>query len=126
LGIEQHVIFCGQQLDVRPFLGAADVFTLTSNNETFSIAALEAMAMGVPCVLTDIGGAHEMIVDGKNGFLVESGNPGSIAAGWLKVFNQNDLFDKWQIRKMVVDRFSIQRLISDFEAMLGERAPFVD
>jgi glycosyltransferase involved in cell wall biosynthesis len=117
LGIMQHVIFCGHQPDVRPFIKAADVFTLTSSTETFSIAALEAMAMGVPCVLTDIGGAREMIMAGKNGFLVEAGNPTDIAAGWLKVFEHGELFDKTQIREIIVERFSLEKLITNFENM---------
>jgi glycosyltransferase involved in cell wall biosynthesis len=118
LEISDRVLFCGTQEDVRPFIEAANIFTLTSVTETFSIAALEAMAMGVPCVITDIGGASEMIFEGKNGFLVEPQNPVAIADGWHKVLTENHLFDKAQIRELVVDRFSIRDLMIRMESVL--------
>ena len=122
LGVADKMIFCGAQGDVRPFLLAGDVFTLTSSSvETFSIAALEAMAMGLPCVLTDIGGAREMIVEGKNGFLVTPRDPKSIAEGWLQALNRKGGFDKTQIRQRVADKFSIQKMVADLERLLLSR-----
>ena len=68
--VEDHVIFAGLQADVVPWLSAFDVGILTSVAvETFSLAALEFMALGVPAVLSDIGGASEMVRDGFNGHL---------------------------------------------------------
>lgn len=118
LGISGRVIFCGKQQDVRPFLFGADLFTLTSNSETFSISALEAMAMGIPCVLTDIGGAREMIVEGQNGFVVQAENPTSIATGWLKIIRQPDLFKEEQIRNIIVNHFSTVRMVQQFEDII--------
>jgi glycosyltransferase involved in cell wall biosynthesis len=58
--------------DVRPVLAILDVFVLPSLYiETFSNAALEAMAMGTPVVLSRIGGAAEMVRDGEEGYLLE-------------------------------------------------------
>ena len=119
LGLADRVAFCGVQDDVRPFYLAANVFTLTSSKvETFPVSALEAMAMGLPCVLTDIGGVKEMIVEGENGFLVKSRDPESIAAGWLLALNQKAPFDKTQIRNLVADKFSMKKMISDLEQLL--------
>ena len=79
-GLTDSIFITGSQLDVRPFLAACDVVTLTSHAvETFSIAALEAMAMGKPLVLTRIGGASEQVVAGLNGFLFEPGDVASLA-----------------------------------------------
>jgi glycosyltransferase involved in cell wall biosynthesis len=75
-GIAERVIFAGRQADVRPFLQAMDAFAQTSLSETFSNAALEAMAMGVPVILSDVGGTREMIVPGESGLLFA---PGAIA-----------------------------------------------
>jgi glycosyltransferase involved in cell wall biosynthesis len=72
LGIRQHAIFAGKVSDVRPALGAMDVFVLPSTQvETFSNAALEAMAMGKPVVLSEIGGATEMVSNGIDGYTLD-------------------------------------------------------
>jgi glycosyltransferase involved in cell wall biosynthesis len=67
--LENVVHITGLQQDVRPWLAACDVATLCSVTETFSLAALEAMAMGKPVVLSDVGGAAEMVEPGWNGLL---------------------------------------------------------
>jgi glycosyltransferase involved in cell wall biosynthesis len=77
LGLTQHVAVTGFQADVRPFIAACDVMTLTSTHETLSLAALESMSMAKPVVLTRIGGAAELTDHGVNGFLFA---PGDIAA----------------------------------------------
>ena len=120
-GMADRVLFCGVQSDVRPYYLAADVFTLTSSSvETFPLSALEAMAMGLPCVLTDVGGVREMIVEGENGYLVKPCDPESIAKGWLLALDRQHAFDRAQIRKRVVDKFSIEKMISDWESLLLE------
>ena len=68
LGITHRILLVRSVLDVRPYLQMADLFVLTSVAvETFSNAALEAAAMGLPVVMSDIGGAREMFPDGKYG-----------------------------------------------------------
>lgn len=71
LGIAGAVTFTGSLPDVRVALKAFDVFVLPSLSETFSNAALEAMAMQVPVILTRTGGAAEMIEHGKEGYIVD-------------------------------------------------------
>ena len=71
LEIADRVHFIGELADVRPVLAAIDVFVLPSVAvESFSNAALEAMSMGRPVILSDIGGAREMIDDGVEGYVV--------------------------------------------------------
>ncbi|NIR55357.1 MAG: glycosyltransferase, partial [Nitrospinaceae bacterium] len=80
-GASAQVVFLGQLHDVRPILSAGDIFALSSVAvETFSNAALEAMAMGRPVVLSDIGGASEMVRDGVNGFLYPPGDISALAS----------------------------------------------
>lgn len=70
LGVAGEVSITGFQQDVRPLVGACDAVALCSTAvETFSLAALEAMALGRPVVHSDVGGAAEMIRPGRNGFL---------------------------------------------------------
>jgi len=70
LGVAGDVLIAGFHQDVRPLLAASDVVALPSTSvETFSLAALEAMALGRPVVLSEIGGAAEMVRPDENGFL---------------------------------------------------------
>jgi glycosyltransferase involved in cell wall biosynthesis len=78
LEIADRVHFTGEVEDVRPVLAALDIFVLPSVAvESFSNAALEAMSMGRPVILSDIGGAREMINDGVEGYVV---SPTELAA----------------------------------------------
>jgi glycosyltransferase involved in cell wall biosynthesis len=77
LGLRGHVIITGLQEDVRPYIACCDVMTLVSHTETFSLAALESMALGKPLVMSDIGGASEQVVHGQTGLLFE---PHDVAA----------------------------------------------
>lgn len=114
--LENYVHFLGNQKDVRPYYAMADIFTLTSFSETFSLAALEAMAFGLPCSLTNVGGASEMISIGENGFLSEPRRPKSIAATWhnllLKPLNKD------HIRQYVLNHFSIEKMFSQYKNII--------
>ena len=68
-GMTDVVEFVGEQLDLEPFLSAADLFLLPSVQESFGMAALEAMACGVAVVASRIGGLPEIIEDGVTGFV---------------------------------------------------------
>jgi glycosyltransferase involved in cell wall biosynthesis len=75
LGLASHVSITGFLTDVRPAIAACSVMTLVSHHvETFSIAALEAMALGKAMVMTEIGGANEQVVNGENGYLYARGD----------------------------------------------------
>lgn len=79
LGLQEHVVITGFQPDVRPFIGCCDVMTLVSHTETFSLAALECMALGKPLVMSDVGGASEQVLDGQTGLLFKPGEIDSLA-----------------------------------------------
>lgn len=70
--IENHpaIEAVGTQTDVRPWLLAADVLVLPSYREGFPNVVIEAGAMGLPCIVTDINGSREIIIDGRNGVIV--------------------------------------------------------
>ena len=129
LGVAGHVRFCGVQSDVRPFYWSADAFTLSSDSvETFSLAALEAMSAGLPCILTDVGGAREMIIEGKNGSVVPPRNPRLLARGWKGVMDSRDAFRPEEIRRQVCDRFTLNQCIAGYTGLLsgsghGARTP---
>jgi glycosyltransferase involved in cell wall biosynthesis len=70
LGLENNVKLLGFVEDPTPLLKMSNAFCLLSRSEGFSNALLEAMACGLPCVVTRVGGNPEAINDGENGFLV--------------------------------------------------------
>ena len=78
LGVARDVIITGFQQEVRPFVAACDVAVLTSVTEAFSLAAIEAMALGKPVVHSEVGGAAEMIRPGRNGFLYPVGDTAAL------------------------------------------------
>jgi glycosyltransferase involved in cell wall biosynthesis len=80
LGVAGDVVITGLQQDVRPFLAACDVLALPSLTEAFSLAAIEAMALGRPVAHAEVGGAAEMIAHGHNGLLFPVGDTAALAA----------------------------------------------
>jgi len=77
LGVEADVRFLGRIDTVAPLLQQSDLFLLPSQSESFGLAALEAMACGVPVVGSRVGGLPELIEDGVTGILEP---PGSVEA----------------------------------------------
>jgi len=78
LGLQDHVRLEGFQKDVKRYLQAADIFTLTSYNEGLPFAVLEAMACGLPCVVTNVGGNAEAVTP-REGFVVPPGSADKVA-----------------------------------------------
>ena len=76
LDLQQHVNFIDQVDDVRPYLGAGDIFVLPSLAEGISNSLLEAMSCGLACIATRVGGSPEVLGDGRYGVLVQ---PNSVA-----------------------------------------------
>jgi Glycosyltransferase len=70
LGLDRSVIFTGSTTDTAPYLRAADAFVLPSRTEGMPVALLEAMACGLPCIATRVGGSAELIDDEQNGRLI--------------------------------------------------------
>ncbi len=79
MGLSDHVFFEGFREDVRPYLQAGSAFVLTSRAEGLPLAVLEAMACGLPCVFTDVGGNAEAVADKVNGLVVPSGSIDAVA-----------------------------------------------
>jgi glycosyltransferase involved in cell wall biosynthesis len=116
LNLTEYVKMTGLQRKVLPYYQAADLFTLVSKNvETFSIAALEAMSCGLPLVLTNVGGAEEMVSSGVNGFLTGE-DESDIAMGWLKGIQGN--FDRHQIHDYAVKHFRKDKMTQAYKSLM--------
>jgi N-acetyl-alpha-D-glucosaminyl L-malate synthase BshA len=73
LGVYDKCVFVGKQPNIVHYLSAADVLLLPSDQESFGLAALEAMACEVPVIASRVGGIPEVVTDGETGFLSEVG-----------------------------------------------------
>lgn len=74
-----HVDFLGVRKDTRELLADSDIFVLSSIAEGFGLVLVEAMALGLPIVSTDVGAVKEVVRDGVNGILVEPNSPRALA-----------------------------------------------
>jgi glycosyltransferase involved in cell wall biosynthesis len=123
LEIADRVSFIGELEDVRPVLAAMDVFVLPSTAvESFSNAALEAMSMCRPVILSDIGGAREMIDDGVEGYVVSPTElparlPALIAALYAEPRKRLQMGQAARAR--AVSCFSVSGMAAGYRALLG-------
>lgn len=69
--LENNILFLGYRTDVLDIMRCADVFVLSSHREGLPRVTMEAMALGLPCVVSDIRGNRDLIIQGKNGYLCE-------------------------------------------------------
>ena len=123
LGIDEQVHFLGHLDDVRIAYAAMDVFVLPSVSvETFSNAALEAMAMSLPVVLSDIAGAPEMISNEENGFLYNKCDLRRLSDILIRIQSNPDLAQRIgrEARNIAIVRFSFTSMVDAYKAVLSE------
>lgn len=122
LGLQGQVRITGSLADVRPAVAACDAMVLSSRSvETFSLAALEAMALGKPMVMSDIGGARELVRPGDNGLLYPAGNVAALA-DQLRRLADPRLRRRMgeRAREHVVPAFDVARMARRYEEALLE------
>jgi len=92
LEVGKDVAFAGALSDVRPALGAADVFVLASvpRSEGAPTAIVEAMMMELPVVATDVGAVREVVEDGRTGFVVPPRDPQALAGAVLRILGDDE------------------------------------
>jgi N-acetyl-alpha-D-glucosaminyl L-malate synthase BshA len=117
-GLAGDVTFVGEQHDLVPWLSVADLFLLPSAQESFGLAALEAMACEVPVVASRIGGLPEIIEDGVSGFLCPPGDVEMMAARGIAVLTDPAL--RAAIGRAAADvvrtRYCTERVVPQYEA----------
>ena len=116
LGLRERVRISGFVQDVRPLVAACDAMAITSTTETFSLAALEAMALGKPLLMTDVGGAREQVRHGHNGWLVPVGDVNAMAEAlgrWLEPTAREAMGRRAAAE--VRERFELAGMVQGFE-----------
>lgn len=122
LGLTSHVSFLGKRDHVERLLPEAHVMLLPSEMEAFGLAALEAMACGVPPVATQTGGVPELVTDGVDGYLAPVGNVDVQAARVVQLLTDDLLYDRMSsaARRTAETRFAASRIIPQYEQLYRE------
>ena len=121
LGVADRVRFLGLLPRFAELLARSDLFVLPSETESFGLAALEALASGVPVVASAVGGIPEVVRDRETGLLVPAADPGALAAACVSL-----LEDEPRRRRMAasaradaVSRFDPEPTIDRYETLLS-------
>jgi N-acetyl-alpha-D-glucosaminyl L-malate synthase BshA len=122
LGVESHVTFVGKQDHVERIFPVAHVLLLPSELESFGLAALEAMACGVPPVATRTGGLPEVVTDGVDGFLENVGDVEAQAQRVISLLTEEPLHRQMAhaARLTANARFCASLIIPRYEAYYRE------
>ena len=118
LGLGHDVIFLGKVRDTAHVLEISDVFLLPSETESFGLAALEAMAMGVPVISSNTGGIPEVNLHGISGYLSDVGDVDDMAENTLKLLTDKALLSlfKEQALKRAHD-FDLDKILPMYEEL---------
>jgi N-acetyl-alpha-D-glucosaminyl L-malate synthase BshA len=122
LGVSDDVEFLGEQDQVVPLLSASDAFLLPSVQESFGLAALEAMACEVPVVASSVGGLPEVIQNGVNGYLHPPDDLAGMAASILQLFTDEAVARRVAAAARVTaeERYSDTGIVPLYEAYYKE------
>jgi glycosyltransferase involved in cell wall biosynthesis len=121
LRIEERVTFLGSREDVLELLPGFDTFCLSSQFEGLSIALVEAMATGIPCVATAVGGMPEVVEDGVSGLLVPAGATEELATALEKVLRDETLRSRLcEAGRLRATAFDIGRAARRLQALYEE------
>ena len=117
-GIQDRVHFLGKQDNVNELLPLADLMLMPSEMESFGLAALEAMACGVPTIATRVGGVPELVIDGENGLLFNIGDVDAMSSAAISLLRDQPRLAKMAeaARKTAQDHFCASRIIPLYEA----------
>jgi L-malate glycosyltransferase len=118
LGVFDEIRFVGKQEQMEDILAIADLFLLTSEYESFGLAALEAMAAGVPVVSTNAGGLGEINVPGETGYMSNVGDVESMTQQSLSILKDNKTLQGFKERAAVhAKNFDIHTIIPIYEKL---------
>jgi N-acetyl-alpha-D-glucosaminyl L-malate synthase BshA len=119
LGLLERVAFLGKQEHFGPLLAACDVFLLPSEQESFGVAALEALSCGVPVVASDVGGLPELVEPGLAGLLVPVGDVGAMARAVLWLLEEPGRWREFssRARARVLQHFRREPAVDRYEAL---------
>jgi len=119
LGLARDTVFLGYQEDVAPFYAAFDALVLPSGNEGTPVSVIEALAAELPVVATRVGGVPDVVQDGEDGFLVETGATDDLADRLARLARDPELRARMgkHGRERVLPRYAVERLVEDVDEL---------
>jgi L-malate glycosyltransferase len=118
LGILDKVIFFGNSNEIDKILSYSDLFLLPSETESFGLAALEAMASGVPVISSNSGGLPEVNFDGISGYLSNVGDIEAMAANAIKILSNDVALKEFKAKALeTAKQFDIQNILPMYEEL---------
>ena len=121
LGISDRVIFFGNSNEIDKILSYTDLFLLPSETESFGLAALEAMAWGVPVISSNSGGLPEVNFEGVSGFLSDVGNTDEMAQNAIKILSYETKLAEFKENALAVAKqFDIKNIVPIYEKLYEE------
>lgn len=118
LNICNDIRFLGKQEQMEEILNIADLFILPSEYESFGLAALEAMACGVPVISTNAGGLPEINIPGKTGFLSPVGDVADMTKNALYILEDDNRLKAFKKAALAnAKQFSIERIVPMYEEL---------
>jgi N-acetyl-alpha-D-glucosaminyl L-malate synthase BshA len=116
LGIFDDIRFIGKQEQIEEILAVSDLFILPSEYESFGLAALEAMAAGVPLISSDAGGLPEININGKTGYMSPVGDVTSMSRNAISILENDDVLKKFKTNAAEQARkFDIHHIVPIYE-----------
>ena len=120
-GICDDVCFLGKMTDPEAIVASCDLFVLASEAESFGLAALEAMACGVPVVSTDVGGTSEVVENGVAGLLNPLGDVAAMTANALKILSDPETLARFRAGALrSAARFDLPKVLPRYEELYHE------
>ncbi|OBQ54205.1 N-acetyl-alpha-D-glucosaminyl L-malate synthase BshA [Tamlana sp. s12] len=121
LGIANKVVFFGKSNEIDKILCFSDLFLLPSQTESFGLAALEAMASGVPVISSNSGGIPEVNIHGKSGYLSDVGDVADMTKNALEVLRDDEVLKtfKENARKEAL-KFDLHTIVPKYEAIYAD------
>jgi glycosyltransferase involved in cell wall biosynthesis len=122
LGVIRDTLFLGYQEDVSQYYAAFDALVLPSANEGTPVSVIEALAAETPVVATRVGGVPDVVRDGEEGFLVETGDTGELAERLTRLARDPGLRERLgrSGRDRVLSRYAVERLLDDVDRLYRE------
>jgi L-malate glycosyltransferase len=118
LGLGDGIRFVGKQEQMEEILAVADLFLLPSEYESFGLAALEAMAAGVPLISSDAGGLPEINVNGKTGYMSKVGDVADMSRNAIHILSNDAILHEFKKNAMEnAKKFDIHTIVPQYEAL---------
>lgn len=119
---------CTERTELKKLLSDSDIFVLTSVAEALPVSAIEAMSMGLPCILTEVGGCPEIVTDGYNGYLAKPRDPRAVADKISFLSENRSLLKEMgsNARKTALEKFNLNVCAAKYMKMFNTIAKTPD